>query len=307
MDDAVEDRAQAELRRQRETAPNVTLAPTEVGRVDRDRRVPRIRRLPPARPCRATSPVLPDVDLEPATAVAIGGGHLLDRARRQRRQRVRQARSTGRAGDGQLARGSAMRVNPVGASTSGIGSALPNNAWSCRSPTRRAARAAGTGSGRTPRSWRSSSARPRRRRRCSRTRRRAAGAWRCAASRGCSQPWPSDACCRRARNGGSGGRSAACRAWRGDATATAAARPTAPGSTHAQICRRPVSPGASGSCSSSPTWTIAESPGDRGAAMVRLVAADLHRVMPSMANAAAVSAPAAAVITPRPTASGRSQ
>ena len=52
---------------------------------------------------------------------------------------------------------------------------------------------------------------------------------------------------------------------------------------------------------------IAESPRDRGAAMVGLVAADLHPSDAVDGECGAVSAPAAAVITPRPTASGRSQ
>ncbi len=105
MQDAVDDRVEPELRRQLEPAANVALAAPEVRRVDGDdqRLVAGGRR--PFDHVAQQRPVFPDVDLEPAAAVSVGGGHLFDRTGRQRRQRVRQASPLCRPGDGQLALG----------------------------------------------------------------------------------------------------------------------------------------------------------------------------------------------------------
>ena len=90
--------------------------------------------------------------------------------------------------------GSAMRVNPVGASTSGNGSGLPSSVVDgSTSPTdaQHARPELDAGEGVAVVAQRA--ARPRRRRRCSRTRRRAAAAWRSAGGRRPTPPWPAGA------------------------------------------------------------------------------------------------------------------
>ena len=85
--------------------------------------------------------------------------------------------------------GSAMRVKPVGARTSGSGIGLPEQRGGRVDVADvRAAPGAGTCVGGRPRCWRRRCARPRRRRRCSRTRRGAGAAGRCGAGRHVGRP-----------------------------------------------------------------------------------------------------------------------
>ena len=105
MHSAVKDRAEPELRRQLEPAPDVTLTTTEVGSVDGDYEclVPGGRSAVDHVAQQAL--VLPDVDLEPPVTVSVDGCHLLDRPCRERRQGVRQASPVGGSSDGQLTLG----------------------------------------------------------------------------------------------------------------------------------------------------------------------------------------------------------
>ncbi len=103
MYDAVDDRVESELRRHREAATDVALATPEVGGVDGDdeRLVTGGGR--PVDHVAYEGAVLPDVHLEPPAAVSVGGGDLLDRTRRHRRQRVRHPGALRCTGDRQLA------------------------------------------------------------------------------------------------------------------------------------------------------------------------------------------------------------
>ena len=214
VDDAVDDRVESELRRHREAAPDVAFPAAELGGVDGDDERLVAGGRGPLDHVAHQSAVPPDVHLEPTASVPVRGGDLLDRTSRHRRQRVRHAGSLRRPGDGQLA----LRVGDPRVARrceherERQRTSRAASMW-CRRWTRRGAPVGRTRSCRTRPDWPASPVRPRRRRRCSRTPRPEVGAWRSVASRRRSPPSPAGASPNRTRSGGTGGRSAECRAW----------------------------------------------------------------------------------------------